>query len=140
MEVMTPHLLALSRLKVVLNRARVSAQGEGAKNASAKIDEALVIVNDDHDEIHAQAAKLVAKGDPPRVCPICGKQLGHEPKVGNQRCPFGHPIDPMSISDTLVLNYGGKKVGFCCPHCLADWKKLKDEDKQAKFKVAMAEK
>ena len=48
------------------------------------------------------------------VCPIMGGKVDKE--------------DP-----TLVREWNGKKVGFCCPPCLEEWDELTDAEKSDKL-------
>ena len=51
-------------------------------------------------------------------------------KASNKYCPLmtdeGHEVDPA----VPMVDYDGKKVGFCCPKCIPKFEKLSDEDKK----------
>lgn len=62
-------------------------------------------------------------------------------KVVNSTCPIsGMKIDPLTVPDDRVLDFDGKKVGFCSTACVTEWGKLSDADKKAKLDKAMATK
>ena len=59
-------------------------------------------------------------------------------KVVNVRCPIsGKKINRAKVPDSLIREYKGQKVGFCCPNCPPEWDKLTDAEKDAKLKAAM---
>ena len=50
----------------------------------------------------------------------------------NSVCPMmGGKVDKEDPS--LVREWNGKKVGFCCPPCLEDWDELTDAEKAEKL-------
>jgi hypothetical protein len=50
----------------------------------------------------------------------------------NTRCPImGNAVD--TEDPTLVREWNGKKVGFCCPPCLEEWDELTDAEKTEKL-------
>lgn len=52
----------------------------------------------------------------------------------NTTCPImGSPINSAKVSSSLVREFKGQKVAFCCPGCPAQWDKLSDAQKQAKL-------
>jgi len=58
--------------------------------------------------------------------------------VVNGKCPMmGDTLNKTAVPDTMVRDYKGQKVGFCCPPCMPKWDKLSDEDKAAKLAVAV---
>jgi hypothetical protein len=80
--------------------------------------------------IPAAAALLFALGCQSReVCsptPAANyKALG----IVNGKCPI---MNVDGVDGTTTVNFQGKKVGFCCGHCVDDWRKL-TEDQQAKL-------
>ena len=56
----------------------------------------------------------------------------------NDHCPImGSAVsDPVPAS--LVREYKGGKVAFCCAACLPAWDKLSDSEKEAKLKAVAA--
>ena len=59
------------------------------------------------------------------------KLLAAKP-FANASCPMrGRPIKP-----SLVREFQGQKVGFCCPGCIPAWEKLSEKDKAAKLDAA----
>jgi hypothetical protein len=67
----------------------------------------------------------------------CAEEKGIKPapvvvesKYVNEYCPImGGPIDPAKVPQTLVREYKGKMVAFCCPGCPENWDKLTDAQK-----------
>jgi|GEM_PF-392448 len=48
----------------------------------------------------------------------------------NSYCPImGSPVDATDLEPSLVKDWNGKKVGFCCPPCLEEWDELSDTEK-----------
>lgn len=39
-------------------------------------------------------------------------------------------------ADSPTVDYMGKKIGFCCDHCVENWNKMSDAEKQAKLGAA----
>jgi hypothetical protein len=61
-----------------------------------------------------------------------------EPKYANDRCPIsGLAIDPAKVTDSLVREYKGQRVAFCCGSCPAAWDKLTDAQKDAKLQAVV---
>jgi hypothetical protein len=59
------------------------------------------------------------------------------PVVVNATCPMmGTVIDPANVPDSLIREFEGKKVGFCCAGCPAAWDKLEGEAKRQKLALA----
>lgn len=57
----------------------------------------------------------------------------------NVRCPImGSPIDPATVPDSLVREFQGKKVAFCCGACPPAWDKLTDAEKAEHLAKAAA--
>ena len=63
-----------------------------------------------------------------------------KPKFANFRCPImGSPINPDKVAKTLIRDYKGQKIAFCCGRCPAAWDKFADAEKDAKLaKVKLA--
>ena len=58
-------------------------------------------------------------------------------KFANTRCPImGSPINPDKVPNSLVRDYKGQKIAFCCGGCPASWDKLADAEKNAKLDKA----
>ncbi len=68
----------------------------------------------------------------------CGRE-GEKPtssdgkaETVNKICPImGNEVDP-----SVTTAWNGKTVGFCCAECIPDWKKLSDQEKDAKLAKA----
>ena len=59
--------------------------------------------------------------------------------VVNDRCPImGNKIDPAKVPADLIVDFGGKKVGFCCAGCPAAWNKLDDAKKKEALDKVLA--
>jgi pectinesterase len=59
-------------------------------------------------------------------------------KVVNNVCPImGTKIDPAKVPDSLIRDYKGQKVGFCCSDCPKDWDSLSDAQKDAKLQAVL---
>jgi len=58
-----------------------------------------------------------------------------QPKFVNDRCPImtDSVIDPDNVPPTLVREFRGKKVAFCCAGCPAAWDRLSDDEKASKL-------
>jgi hypothetical protein len=68
--------------------------------------------------------------------------VGHHPKeaagVVNVKCPItGEAIDPAKVPANLIVEFKGRKVGFCCGSCPPAWNNLSDQEKQAKLSKAL---
>jgi hypothetical protein len=51
----------------------------------------------------------------------------------NNVCPMtGEPLDP-----AVTVAYKGQPVGFCCSECVEDWRKLTDDQRDARLKKSM---
>jgi hypothetical protein len=62
------------------------------------------------------------------------------PAFANTNCPImGTPIQATSVPASLVRNFNGQKVAFCCPGCPATWDRLPLTDKVAKLAAATHE-
>ncbi len=44
----------------------------------------------------------------------------------------GETLDP-----AVTVTYKGQPVGFCCSECVEDWRKLTDDQKDARLKKSM---
>lgn len=52
----------------------------------------------------------------------------------NTVCPImGNQIEPKEVEASLVKDFNGKKVAFCCPPCLEEWDELTDAQKTEKL-------
>jgi hypothetical protein len=64
-----------------------------------------------------------------------------QPTIVNSKCPImGGTINPDKISDSLVRDFKGQKVAFCCGGCPGQWDKLSDAEKEAKLSKVVTEK
>jgi len=65
---------------------------------------------------------------------IVYKALGTQEKLqyaNSLRCPImGSSIDIRKIDKSLIRDYKGRKIAFCCAGCPSAWDKLTDEQKQ----------
>jgi len=60
-----------------------------------------------------------------------------KPVFANTNCPImGTPIQAASVPASLVRNFNGQKVAFCCPGCPATWDRLSPADRVAKLTAA----
>lgn len=72
---------------------------------------------------------MMGHSDAPAATPD-GKPL----TFANARCPImGNPIDPAKIPASLVRDYKGEKVAFCCGGCPGMWDMLPAFQKDAKL-------
>lgn len=66
--------------------------------------------------------------------PCHGEDSEEKPAITNTRCPIMKAeIDSATITHSLVRQYKGRKVAFCCPSCPRAWDKLDDVQKDAKL-------
>jgi hypothetical protein len=57
-----------------------------------------------------------------------------KPAFANTVCPImGSKIDTSKLPASLIREFNGQKVGFCCAGCPAQWDKLTDAQKQARL-------
>lgn len=64
-----------------------------------------------------------------------------KPAFANAACPImGSKINPFKLPASLVREFNGQKVGFCCAGCPEQWDKLSKTQKQAKLKKVQAPK
>ena len=71
-----------------------------------------------------------------------GEQAGDAGTVAtvNNVCPIKtKAFDPVTVAAKLVVQFEGKKVGFCCSNCVEAWAKLTDEEKKAKLSAVLKE-
>lgn len=55
-------------------------------------------------------------------------------EIVNTHCPvMGGEVDGQTF-----VEWNGKKVGFCCPPCIDDWKDMEDAERSAKLAKAGA--
>ncbi len=61
-----------------------------------------------------------------------------EAGFANIRCPImtKNKIDPKKVDASLIREFKGQKVAFCCGGCPPAWDKLSDEDKVTKLAAA----
>jgi Heavy metal binding domain len=98
---------------------------------SASIDKALKAV-ESGDKKTALAELNMAKKMIAEINLAIGKLV--KPKFANARCPImGSPIKPDKVTKTLIRDYKGEKIAFCCGGCPATWDKLSDTTKAAKL-------
>jgi len=59
--------------------------------------------------------------------------------VVNDRCPImGGKVDPANVPANLIVEFEGKRVGFCCAGCPAAWEKLDDTKKKEALDKVLA--
>ncbi|KKK86910.1 hypothetical protein LCGC14_2758540 [marine sediment metagenome] len=59
------------------------------------------------------------------------------PASANRRCPMmGSAIDPAKVSDSLVREYKGQAIAFCCGSCPGAWDMLTDAGKDTRLLAA----
>ncbi len=62
------------------------------------------------------------------------KALGTQSKLqyaNSLRCPImGSPIDISKVDESLMRDYKGRKIAFCCAGCPSAWDKLTQNQKQ----------
>ena len=76
------------------------------------------------------------KDDKPAQTPGTGA-----PVFANTHCPImGTAIVPEKVPASLIRQYKGQKVAFCCAGCPAAWDALTDEQKDAKLAAASPKK
>ncbi len=145
---MMAHMKKMAKLKAVLDEAKTTAEAEKAKTTVAKIDEALKLLEQDHQAMHQHMTQMMQKMKDKMsneemmkkcqmMCPMCKKMIGEAPKadkVVNSHCPMtGIKIDPNNVPAGQTREFQGQKVGFCCGNCPLDWDKLNDQQKQEKL-------
>jgi ribosome-associated protein YbcJ (S4-like RNA binding protein) len=114
------HVVKLGDALKALDAARKALDGGDAKAAIAEIAKARELVADTRDDLKVYLP-----------APAAG--------VVNVRCPImGSAIDPAKVPESLIRQYKGQKVGFCCPACPQAWDNLTDEQKDAKLSAAMS--
>jgi len=58
-----------------------------------------------------------------------------KPAFANTACPImGSKINTSKLPASLMREFNGQKVGFCCAGCPAQWDKLSETQKHAKLK------
>ena len=57
-------------------------------------------------------------------------------QLANAKCPMMGSELTGNVPASLVREFQGKKVGFCCAGCPGAWDKLSDEEKIAKLAKA----
>lgn len=57
----------------------------------------------------------------------------------NKICPLmDNKLGDAGVPPARVVEYGGKKIGFCCPPCVAKWAAMEDDEKNALLETALA--
>ena len=60
-----------------------------------------------------------------------------KPVFANTVCPImGSKIDPSNVPASLIRDFKGQKVAFCCAGCPAQWDKLTNTQKNAQLMKA----
>ncbi len=108
---------------------------------AAKLAEALKAIDAAHQAVQAgdKDAAVAALGEAKALVTAARKALIPPPAgVVNAVCPImGNKIDPAKVPDSLIREYKGQKVGFCCAGCPVAWDKLSDAEKDAKLQAAL---
>ncbi|MCY2929079.1 MAG: hypothetical protein NTV86_06215 [Planctomycetota bacterium] len=91
----------------------------------------------------SMVAVLGATGCDMGTCPHMGGHSSDAPAAtpdgkpltfANARCPImGNPIDPAKVPASLIRDYKGEKVAFCCGGCPGAWDMLPASQKDAKL-------
>lgn len=77
-------------------------------------------------ELH-KAQKMLAA-----ICAGIAKHV--KPKFANTRCPImGSPVKTQKVAGTLIRDYKGRQIAFCCAGCPSAWDKLSDDEKTVKL-------
>ena len=112
----------LSAAVKAIESARSAVESGDKETALARIDEAHKLVKAIHEEAAARHQGM------------------HAAKFVNSRCPImGTAIDAAKVPESLIREYKGGKVAFCCGGCPAAWDKLSDAEKEAKLEKARGE-
>jgi hypothetical protein len=113
--------------------AEVSAAIDAAKKAIASGDSKTALA-----ELDKAKALLASATAPASVATTGTAPAKAVVKVVNTKCPImGGAVDPNKLSDALIRDFNGQKIGFCCGGCPGQWDKLSDADRQAKFTAVM---
>jgi len=75
------------------------------------------------------------------AAPAGGSGIGDAATVTvvNSKCPImGTALDRTKVPPSLVQDFEGQKVGFCCAMCPPQWRALSDDQKRAKLAAAMS--
>lgn len=66
---------------------------------------------------------------------MCLKRKPGTIVTANEYCAIvlADPVDP-----SIVVDWKGRKVGFCCKGCLPKWERLSDAEKDAALTAAIA--
>jgi len=75
------------------------------------------------------------------AAPAGGSGIGDAATVTvvNSKCPImGTALDRTKVPPSLVVDFEGQKVGFCCAMCPARWRALSDDEKRAKLAAAIS--
>ena len=85
------------------------------------------------------AQPAAAPAEPAEPAPAEEATATVEVAFANVKCPMmGTKIDPTNVPASLIREFKGKKVAFCCAGCPGAWDKLSDEEKESKLKSALA--
>lgn len=75
---------------------------------------------------------MTGHSDAPTAKTADGKPL----TFANDRCPImGNAIAPAKVPASLVRDYNGQKIAFCCGGCPGAWDLLPASQKDAKLKA-----
>ncbi len=60
-------------------------------------------------------------------------------RIVNTTCPVmdGNPVDADNVPASLVVEFEGRKVGFCCGGCLSKWNSWTDEKKRERLNASL---
>jgi len=148
----------LATIIVVVGAVCIAATGVGHALAQVGAHQSAVSKNATSlEKLHAEhlpvvmasvkkAAEAVESGDKKAalielrkaqmVLTIIHSDLGKhiKPQFANNRCPImNSPIKTEKVAKSLIRDYKGQKIAFCCAGCPAAWDKLSEARKQAKL-------
>ena len=114
--------------------AALAALEKGDRDAAAKAlkkAQALLAPPAGTPAKDAMAAGKPVKATPAPAAPADGA-------VANARCPImGGKLDRANVPGRLTVTFRGRKVGFCCGGCPAQWAQLSEAEKAKKLQTAL---
>lgn len=128
------------------DKAKPAADDHCAKAPDTQIDAGTKNLADALSAIEL-AKKAIQDGDTPLTLAQLEKAQAlishvvknadkHAVAFTNTVCPImGSKINAAKVPDSLVREYKGQKVAFCCGGCPDQWDKLTDAERDAKLKT-----
>jgi len=139
-----------AKLEEMDKEAREKARGVLTTDQHKKLEDLAggkMTMREGQREIHAKMMPMMREMTREGKCCCCpmmmrrgGRQERERQaaKIVNSKCPItSAKLDPAKEPDSLIREYKGQKVGFCCDSCPPEWDKLTDAQKDAKLKAAM---